>query len=63
MQVKTENLYVFFSFFLPFPSPLQSEAREGEEGKEQAAGTDQDRGIRWSRGHGERETDLPAANV
>lgn len=45
------------------PFPLQSEAREGEEGKEQAAGTDQDRGIRWSRGHGERETDLPAANV
>lgn len=52
-----------FLFFLYFSSPCQREAREGEEGEDQAAGADQGGGIRWRGGHGKREEDLSAANV
>lgn len=49
--------------FTLLPPPHQREARQGEEGEDQAAGADQDRGIRRRGGHGEGEKDLSAANV
>lgn len=50
------------NIFLVF-SPHQREAREGEEGEDQAAGADQNRRIRRRGGHGKREENISAANV
>ena len=46
-----------FALLIPPPPQHQGEVGEREEGEDQAAG------IRWRRGHGKREKDLPAANV
>lgn len=57
------NILLAFFSYTSFSPPHQREAREGEEGEDQAAGADQDGGIRWRGGHGKREEDLSAANV
>lgn len=62
-QDNSLSFFLLLFFLVPSPSPLQREAREGEEGEDQAAGSDQGGEFRRRGGHGAREKDLSAANV